>query len=70
MGKHKQIKFKVSLLGENSPPVYVSVDGSNGYGLSVAEGSPIQVEFKRELILAGNPFMPKRPIIKIEPVEG
>jgi hypothetical protein len=67
MGKHKSVRVKLTLVGENSPPVHVSLDGSNGYDLQIEEGKPITVEFKRDLTLAGNPFMAMRPIIRIEP---
>jgi len=66
MKKTQPIRLRVSLTGENSPPVSVSIDGSNGYDLSVEQGKTINVEFERELVLAGNVFLPMRPILRIE----
>jgi hypothetical protein len=62
----KPLRLKITLEGSNSPPVHVSLDGSNGYDLQVKEGRPITVEFKEDLVLAGNPLVPMRPILRIE----
>ena len=66
MGKPKKLRLKITLRGGNSPPVYVSLDGSNGYQLSVEQGKSITVEFEKSVVLAANPLVPMRPILRIE----
>jgi len=64
------MKLKVTLQGEHSPPLMLARDQENGWDApTVKEGEFVTVEFDEKLTIIGNPFMPMRPIVRIELVK-